>query len=502
MGTILVVEKDPVFGAVIEDRLHVAGHKVEHLPDLEGVLAAVDAMPTDLAIFDVPPGDAGLEDVRALRRRPEARTLPILVLSESGAAADRVAALRAGADDYLAKPCDLEELTLRVERLVGTRAAAAAPVLEGDLANHPLWELMQYLRQAGKSGDLVLRGRSRDGRIRVRDGRIVAAQCEELPAAEALLALVGMKEGRFRFVSGTPALEPGHEATSINQVLMQAAWLEDELEKRRDHVPVRGTPLTAVGPPPPVGDDLGGAGLPVAEVHRLVSAEPGLRLHDLLGRLPLAPQKIRLAVAWLIEKGALAPPAERSMEAYPTTTEINSKLLIDLAVGEFLKAAQEAGFPTAALPVLVLAEPGVWETLVALFESVPGFQGNDDLVAFVDELERRRAGSVTFAGELGKLSLHARELGGDVRAPIEAIVTACAGVLVWLDDASAAAQLPGVIERLERPQGKATGLLVAPETAARAAALELADGTERWRVSSHAPQSLLGVLRLLQPARG
>lgn len=504
MGTILVVERDPVFGAVLEDRLHVAGHRVELLRSPDGAVSLAAETAADLVIYEPPePGDAGLELIRAFRQRPETRSLPVLVLAEGGESADRVAALRAGADDYLARPCDFEELMLRAERLVGVRAAQA-PVLHGDLANHPLWELLQYIRQARKSGYLVLRGKSRSGRIQLRDGRAVAAQSEKLPAEEALLALLGLKEGRFRFVTDAAeaAVAPEREIRSIHELLLQAAWLEDETDKRRAHLPVRGTPLRSTGrPAPPLGDELERAGLPVAEIHRLVSAEPALRLHDLMDRLPLAPQKIRLAVAWLIEHGAVAPPAERAMESFPTTSEIDSELLIDIAVGEFLKAARQAGFATSALPFLVLAEPGVWPALIELFSTVPGFRGNDDLVAFVDQLKLRRGGSVTFATGLGKLSLHAQELKGGVREQTEAIVSACAGVMVWLDDAGEAAQLRGVIERLERVKGDATGLLVVPRETARAAALELADGTERWRVISHAPQSLLGVLRLLQPSR-
>ena len=86
-----------------------------------------------------------------------------------------MAALRAGADDYLARPCDLEELLLRLDRLLANRTAALQ-VLQGDLANHPLWALLQYLGQVRKSGILRVKGESGAGTIEMHDGEPVAAR--------------------------------------------------------------------------------------------------------------------------------------------------------------------------------------------------------------------------------------------------------------------------------------------------------------------------------------
>ena len=80
-----------------------------------------------------------------------------------------MAALRAGADDYLSRPCDLEELLLRLDRLLANRTAALQ-VLQGDLANHPLWALLQYLGQVRKTGILRVEGGGGAGTIEMRDG--------------------------------------------------------------------------------------------------------------------------------------------------------------------------------------------------------------------------------------------------------------------------------------------------------------------------------------------
>ena len=84
---------------------------------------------------------------------------------------------------------------------------------------------------------------------------------------------------------------------------------------------------------------------------------------------------------------------------------------------------------------------------------------------------------------------------------MEAIVPVCAGVLLWLHEAEEKELVQRVVRRLEAAKGAAVGMMVATTPTAVAAARELTAGTSKWQVSSHAPRSLLGVLRLLQPRR-
>ena len=68
--------------------------------------------------------------------------------------------------------------------------------------------------------------------------------------------------------------------------------------------PATGEPLRALVPaPPPIDEELGA--LPIAEVFRRLAQSPGARIYDLVQRLDEAPSKVRLAVAWLVEQGAV-----------------------------------------------------------------------------------------------------------------------------------------------------------------------------------------------------
>ncbi len=499
MSRVLIVESDPMVGAVLRDRLQAGGHETRLLLDSRRAVAAATEQPVELLILEVSqPGAVGLGLLKTLRGRPDTLALPILVLSNSADSADRVTALRAGADDYVTRPCDLEELELRVERLAGSRAERA-PVLQGDLGSFPVWELMQYLANARKSGELVLLGHSGGGRVNLAGGKVVAATWEEVSGREALLAVLGLKRGSFRFVSGEPSPGAATGTTlDINETLMEAAWLEDELEKRRPHLPPTGAPLSlgpAASAEPASDPDL--AMLPLREVLALVREHPGLRVFDLLKRLPRAPQAVRLGAACLVERKALALPDNPMVGVFPTTAEIASSELLEMAVTEFLTAARRAGFGTTALPFLVLVEPGLWFQPLDLLRSFPGYRANEALRGFVDRLQLLQGGSATFSTEVGKLSLHIVMLDAGARARAEAIATVSAGVMLWLDKADDLDLIGDIVKRIEAVRAEAVGVVVATPAAQVRLARTL-KGTRRWRMTAHAPQTLLGLFGLLQ----
>lgn len=517
MAKLLLIEKDPVSAAVIEDRLRVAGHQVEILADATQAAGTVDESQIDLVVLDVPRPRA-LEPVRALRERSATRSVAIVVISESNEPSHRVAALRAGADDYLARPFDLEELEIRVERLLGSRIANLQ-LLQGDLVSHPLWAVLQYLRQVAKTGHLRVRGGSGSGTIDLREGELVAARWQGLRGSEALLTLLSVGEGSFRFDVAEPEEIPdqGAEDLPMTELLMRSAWLKDELEKRRQFLPATGEPLVAMTDTLPAGQELGH--LPLQRILSRIARQPGARLFDLMADEAEAPLTTRLALSWLFERGYVAsrdhaPGVSPPGHATQNTMEISNAIVFDVAVADLVTTAAAAGLPAEALPYLVLVEPPAWPELRRLIEAAPGFPYNEGLRRLVEQVELRRAGSATFISQgatisqgtapgttaNGKLSLHVQVLtGGAAQPQLAAIVPGCAGVLVWLASAEALDTTRTVIQRLDGSGLSATGLVVAGSPAAQVAAAHLVQGSRKWRISPHTPQSLLGILRLLYP---
>ncbi|MDP9250020.1 MAG: response regulator transcription factor [Chloroflexota bacterium] len=120
---ILIVEDEPQLRALLRLYLEREGHQVTDAGDGTSALAAFEAEGADLVILDLMlPGLQGEAVLEALR---EAGDVPILITSAKRSDAERIAGLRLGADDYLAKPFNPHELTARVTAILRrTRGAA------------------------------------------------------------------------------------------------------------------------------------------------------------------------------------------------------------------------------------------------------------------------------------------------------------------------------------------------------------------------------------------
>jgi DNA-binding response OmpR family regulator len=124
-GPILVVDDDPEVVQLILTALERAGYPVRATQSYADAIAAVRDERPAAAIVDVElPGPSGYDLLKALREEFGDRLPVILVSGVRGESRDRVAGLLAGADDYLAKPFDPDELAARVAsvlRRAGTR---------------------------------------------------------------------------------------------------------------------------------------------------------------------------------------------------------------------------------------------------------------------------------------------------------------------------------------------------------------------------------------------
>jgi two-component system response regulator QseB len=132
---ILLVEDDDLLAAGIRDTLERALYAVEWVADGPHALAALQTNTFDLVVLDL--GLPGLDGIEVLRRvraggacAATPGLAPVLILSARDTAPDRVLGLDAGADDYLIKPFDVDELLARVRVLQRRQRGAAVNVIE------------------------------------------------------------------------------------------------------------------------------------------------------------------------------------------------------------------------------------------------------------------------------------------------------------------------------------------------------------------------------------
>jgi two-component system KDP operon response regulator KdpE len=189
--TILIIEDDALARTAVAANLQGRGYRVDEAADGEEGLRLWERRRPDVILLDLGlPGIDGLGVVRHIRRES---TTPIIVLSARDQERDKVAALDAGADDYLAKPFGMEELQARVRaslrRSLGSTADADGAVRIGPL------ELDPQRRRVTVSGDEV---------------HLTPREYELLKALLGQAGRVATRGRLLRAVWGTAYSEEGH----------------------------------------------------------------------------------------------------------------------------------------------------------------------------------------------------------------------------------------------------------------------------------------------------
>jgi len=174
---LLLVEDDPSMRATLQRTLSRRGMEVEACGDGFQALERWPAAKPDVVLLDLTlPGLDGLEVLARARRA--GWTTPVLILTARGTVGDRIVGLNTGADDYLPKPFDLDELEARVRALHRRRAPPGH-----DLAPEPRVGRLRLDRESGAV---------------YRDAVVLELSPRELALLQALMARPGQAVGKDR----------------------------------------------------------------------------------------------------------------------------------------------------------------------------------------------------------------------------------------------------------------------------------------------------------------
>lgn len=125
---ILLVEDDPILGDGIRAGLRHDGYTVDWITQGTQAALALKSAEFDLLVLDLNlPGKSGLDILRELRHNK--LSLPVLILTARDTIEDRVKGLDSGADDYLVKPFDLDELLARIRALLRRSQGRSQPLI-------------------------------------------------------------------------------------------------------------------------------------------------------------------------------------------------------------------------------------------------------------------------------------------------------------------------------------------------------------------------------------
>lgn len=170
---VLLVEDDRMIGAAVQQALSDAAYAVDWTTDGEQALAAALAQSYDIVLLDLGlPRRDGIDVLRQLRAR-DAR-VPILIVTARDEVDDRIAGLDLGADDYVLKPFDVQELLARMRAVVRRQGGSASPLLtNGAITLDPVTRDVSF---EGRSAALSGREFTLLQALLVRPGAILSRQ--------------------------------------------------------------------------------------------------------------------------------------------------------------------------------------------------------------------------------------------------------------------------------------------------------------------------------------
>jgi uncharacterized protein (TIGR02266 family) len=244
---ILVVDDEPLVLHMLRDALTRLPADVLEAKDGEEALRLAKAERPDLILLDVMmPRMDGYQVAAALKQDPTTATIPIIFISALGSSRDKVRGLDLGAEDYLVKPIDPEELKVRV-RMILRRSRPpqrTESLASGQLQAMNLVSLVQMLEGERRTARLQLRRGDDQGEISFVDGAIIRAVQGSRQGKAAVFQLLTWQEGTFQLAAPDPASQTAANVKLSNQtLLMEGVRRLDEIPGLRAGLPSPGVSL-------------------------------------------------------------------------------------------------------------------------------------------------------------------------------------------------------------------------------------------------------------------
>jgi len=198
-ATILIVDPDEVVSTVLTLPLSSQGYEVDAVGNVPAAEDALKEDMPDLIIADLElPIEDGITLCKKIREKPESREVPFIMLTRSRSQKVARNILKAGADDIIMRPIDMELFFIKVHKMLEGRSPVLTPEgIRGSLRDIALTDVIQMFCAGIKSVVVMLERDGEKGAIYIQEGEITEAKYGELSGEEAFYKLMNWKTGMF-----------------------------------------------------------------------------------------------------------------------------------------------------------------------------------------------------------------------------------------------------------------------------------------------------------------
>jgi CheY-like chemotaxis protein len=228
-GTVLIVDSTGADVATLQRPLADDGYGVVTAKSEADALHAISQAPPDLIIAPMNlTNGSGVTLCQTLKKSASTAHIPIVLIGDKGEDARAAESLRAGADEFLTKPIDLEILFLKIGRLIVDRPESTAQEgVSGSLRDMGFSDMIQILCAGGKSMRISFVRGEDGGEVCIENGDIVYACAGEIQGEDAFYDLMRWREGDFT-ASECGSFDERNVQAPLMSLLMEGARLADE----------------------------------------------------------------------------------------------------------------------------------------------------------------------------------------------------------------------------------------------------------------------------------
>ncbi len=310
MRRLLIVDDDRLIVSMIDDFFSPHGYLVDRAENGRAALECLEKALPDVIIADVlMPEMDGWALYDEVRSRPQTAETPFVFLTTEGDLPKRLRGLSIGADDYITKPFAVEELHVRVERILHRRVRPPLSPdlwLAGSVEHLPVTDLLQILSLNGKNAVIELQRGGDRGEIVFERGRAVHAVSGSSTGRKALYRMLGWSEARFRVLPRRNGVGERTLNLKVTDAIMDGLVALDEWNRLRDALP---DPRMRLEFADDARDRLINDKVTPAEFDVMARSKKGRSIAEIIEESQLPDGELARAIQSLLKRGVVRPVA-------------------------------------------------------------------------------------------------------------------------------------------------------------------------------------------------